>query len=309
MINLTDYNDFFLFVGGLLIIGGVIYFLFHRFLRNIFISEEEISRLRDSGHVSNDKISFPKKSRGTSQQSLPISMMLLIIIIGGFLFNQILLWKMDSPGSISNLLPVNISIIKKTAPKLKLTPFDVALAKERMDKNNDGICDECGMRIAQCIEIGQIDCNMGKNKGGIGILGSQHIHADFKVYVDGQALDFAKPEYFMKSSVLHVDSNQNKQDSSGVLHMHAKNVPLWLFFKSLGFSLQKDSLILADGRILKNENGNTLKFYLNGQKVDELVDYVFLPSDKLLISYGPENDPNIKSQINSVTDFAKDHKK
>lgn len=307
MINLTDYNDFFLFAGGLLIFGGIIYFLFRHSLQNIFVSEEAISRLKVSNQASNGRISFPRISRGIKPQSPSISMMLLVIIIGGFLFNQFLLWKMDSPGSISNLLPISISITKKAVSKLKLTPFDVALAKERMDKNNDGICDVCGMPIDQCINTGQIDCNMGGSKDAIGILGSQHIHADFKVYINGEALDFAKPEYYMKSAVLHVDNNQKKEDSSGVMHMHAKKVPLWLFFQSLGMKLEKTSLTLADGRILKNENGNTLKFYLNGHKVDELGNYVFQPLDKLLISYGPENDPNIQRQISSITNFAKDH--
>lgn len=307
MINLADYNDFFLFLGGLLITGGLIYFFLRHSLQNIFVSEEAISRLKATSQVSTSKISFPEISKCINPRSPSISMMFLIIIIVGFLFNQFLLWRMDSPGSIRNLLPISISITKKAASKLKLAPFDIALAKERMDKNNDGICDVCGMPIDQCINTGQIDCNMGGSKDAIGILGSQHIHADFKVYINGEALDFAKPEYYMKSSVLHVDNNQNKEDSSGVMHMHAKNVPLWLFFRSLGMKLEKSSLTLVDGKILKNENGNTLKFYLNGHKVDELENYVFQPSDKLLINYGPENDPNIQRQISSITNFAKDH--
>lgn len=138
---------------------------------------------------------------------------------------------------------------------------------------------------------------------------SAHDHADFKVYINGAALNFADPEYFMKSAFIHVDNNQNQEDAGGVLHMHAKNTPLWLFFRSLGMQLENDSLKTADGQILKNENGNTLKFYLNGKKVDGLGNYSFQPLDKILISYGPENDPDIQKQINSVTNFAKDHQK
>lgn len=71
--------------------------------------------------------------------------------------------------------------------------------------------------------------------------------------------------------------------------------------------LDKNNLTLENGRVLKNENGNTLKFYINGNKVDELSNYVFQDLDKVLISYGPENDPDIERQINSITNFAKDH--
>ena len=69
--------------------------------------------------------------------------------------------------------------------------------------------------------------------------------------------------------------------------------------------LEKDSLTLQNGQVLDNSNGNTLKFYLNGKKVDELANYIPQDLDKLLISYGPENDPNIDRQINSVTDYGK----
>ena len=155
---------------------------------------------------------------------LTLQSLLFIIVIGGFLVNQFLMYRMR--------------VFDQTAPAVRT----------------------------------------------MGVLGSQHIHADFKVYVNGQALDFAKPEYYMKSSFMHVDDNQNKEDAGGVLHMHATNVPLWLFFKSIGMNVSKGS-----------------KFYLNGKKVDNLDNYVFQDLDKILISDGPENDP--------VTNFAKNHQK
>lgn len=104
MINLSDYNDFFLFLGGLLLIGGIIYFFFSRPLRGIFISDREISRLRATNQLSTIKISFPKIS---------ISVVLLIIIIGGFLLNQFLTWRMDSSGILGKLFSISINITKK----------------------------------------------------------------------------------------------------------------------------------------------------------------------------------------------------
>lgn len=317
MINLADYKDFLLFIGGLLVAGGAIYLVFHRRLRNIFISQAEVSRLQDLSRTQKRGISLPGSSGGPARTlnsepaknpSMPwrVDKILLAIIIGGFLVNQFLMFKFVEGGKIT-FGNFTLNLARKESTSLKLSPFDVVLARERMDKNNDGVCDTCGMPIDQCISTGQIDCNMGANKDAIGVLGSQHIHADFKVYVDGQALDFAKPNYYMKSSFLHVDDNQNKQDAGGVLHMHAKNVPLWLFFRSLGMKLDKDRLTLNDGKVYGNGDGNSLKFYLNGKKVDDLGNYVFRPLDKLLISYGPENDPNLQSQINSVTNYAKDH--
>ncbi|GEM_PF-2667546 len=117
-----------------------------------------------------------------------------------------------------------------------------------------------------------------------GVLGSQHIHADLNIYVDGVRLILARPENFMKSAFMHLDTNANSDDANSVLHMHATNVPLWLFFKSIGMNVSKGS-----------------KLYLNGKKVESLDNYVFQPLDKILISDRPGNYP--------VTNFAKNHQK
>lgn len=290
--QLADYMDFFRFIGISLAVVGLFLFFFAKKFRYVQFSVSE------SPVPAVSTIQLPK---------LTVSSALFALVVGGFLVNQYFMYSM---GIFSNMSIPGISTTTsamKSLSQTKLSHFDVALAKERMDKNNDGVCDTCGMSIQQCIDSGQLDCNMGNNPDAIGILGSQHIHADFKVYVNGQALDFAKPDYYMKSAFIHVDNNQNRDDASSVVHMHAKKVPTWLFFRSLGMKLERDSLTLADGQVLKNENGNTLKFYLNGQKVDELSDYVFQPLDKLLISYGPENDPDIQGQLNSITNFAKNH--
>ncbi|MBI4038720.1 hypothetical protein HY384_02060 [Candidatus Daviesbacteria bacterium] len=200
---------------------------------------------------------------------------LFIIIIAGFLINQTLLMKVNS-----NAVNQKSQVELTASPPPSLSAFDQNI-------------------IAKL-----------KNEGKpYPILGTAHNHADMKVFMNGQPFNFAKPEYYMKSRLLHVDNNQNLEDAGSVLHMHAKDVPMWLFFESLGMKLGKDSLTLADGQILRNENGNTLKFFLNGKKVGELENYVFQPLDKLLISFGPENDPDIQKQTDSVPNFAKGHQK
>lgn len=183
-----------------------------------------------------------------------------------------------------------------------LTSYDKELAIKFMDKNHDGRCDVCGMDVQLCMDSGQIQCNMD-SKSTIGVLGSQHIHADFKVYVNGNPINFADSKYYMKSSFIHVDNNQNKEDASGVLHMHATGVPLWIFFESIGMKFDKDCITLDNGEKFCNTGENTLKFYVNGKSNSEWKNYVFKDLDKILISYGSEND--LSQQLNSVTDFAK----
>lgn len=196
-----------------------------------------------------------------------------------------------------------------------LTIFDKELAKEFMDKNNDGKCDACGMPVEMCMDSGQMQCNMD-SKSTIGVLGSQHIHADWKIYINGKPLDnnffeplamhMSKMDKSITSSFIHLDKGApSPEKTSDVLHMHATGVPLWIFFKSVGMELNKECIVLPDKQKFCNDGKKTLKFYVNGKPNSELETYVFKDLHKILISYGDETDLN--QQLNSITSFAQNH--
>lgn len=174
--------------------------------------------------------------------------------------------------------------------RMSLTAFDRQLGTELMDKDRDGRCDVCGMDVEQCLDSGQIECNMGGN-AKTGVLGSQHIHADFKIFINGKPINFADNNYYMKSSFIHVDNQQNKEDASGVLHMHATGVPLSMFFDSLEIKLP-----------------NTIKLYVNGKLNPEGLGYVFKDLDKLLLTDATDQS-TIQKQLSTITDYAKEHLK
>ncbi len=188
--------------------------------------------------------------------------------------------------------PINKSQTIKAASsitgRMGFTSFDAELAKEFMDKNNDGMCDFCGMRIEDCIASGMMECSMDPD-AKIGLLGSAHIHADLKVYINNNAVNFANPEYYMKSMMMHLDDNQNPEDAGGVMHMHATGIPLWLFFKSIDKELSKDA-----------------NLYVNGKYNNEGLNYVFKDNDGLLITDSKSEDV-IQKQILSIGDYAKGH--
>jgi hypothetical protein len=235
----------------------------------------------------------------------------ILIIAAGLLIytipSTIDLFKNKNEQQISVNTPVRMS-------SMTLTSFDKQLARQLMDANNDGRCDICGMPVGQCIDSGQIECNMGPN-AKIGILGSQHIHADWKIYIDGKALDFSDKSHMERmrnnmpvSSFIHVDSGSPAPEKTGdVIHMHASGVPLWIFFKSVGMDFNKDCITLENKEKFCNDSNKKLKFFVNGKESNEFENYVFKDLDKLLISYGDENEEEIKTQLNSITDFAKIH--
>ena len=204
--------------------------------------------------------------------------------------------------------------------RLTMTSFDRDMALKLMDKDSDGKCDACGMPVEMCIESGQLECNMGPDGASkMGLLNSQHVHADWKVYVNGKALDLSDKTHGGRmqaglpvSSFMHVDEGAPAPELPGdVLHMHAKNVPLWLWFESLGMEFSRDCLELSAtpklgaGEKYCNGNGKTLKFYVNGQPNDGFEKYVFRDGDKLLISYGDETD--LSAQLGSITSFGGRH--
>ncbi len=185
--------------------------------------------------------------------------------------------------------------------KSKMTDFDVQLARRVMDKDNDGRCDFCGMDVNFCIDSGMLECTMDP-EAKIGILGSDHIHTDFKVYLNREVINFNDKKYFVKSAFAHVEQEENEEETGNVLHIHAKGVPLWLFFESLGIKFSSDCFKLDSGEEFCNNDNGKLRFFVNGAENDQFENYVPRNLDKILISYGSNDE--ISEQLNSITDYA-----
>ena len=233
---------------------------------------------------------------------------ILIAVIGLFIFSLT-----DFFSTKSGQVNQDNSQMKKVS-RMSLTSFDRELGIELMDQNHDGRCDTCGMPVEQCLDSGQLECNMGSNSK-IGILGSQHIHADWKIYINGKPLDFSDKSHMERmrsnqpvSSFIHVDSGAPAPEKTGdVIHMHATGIPLWVFFKSIGMDFDKDCITLENKEKFCNEGNKKLKFLVNGKESNEFENYVFNDLDKILISYGYESEEEIKNQLTSITDFSKLH--
>ncbi len=236
---------------------------------------------------------------------------LLVIVLGGLIFNILVMFGFTD--TMSNQ-PIQSNQMGSRISSMSLTGFDRDLAKQFMDKNGDGRCDACGMDVNMCIDSGQLQCNMDSSST-IGTLGSQHIHADWKIYINGKPLGFSDKSHMERmksnqpvSSFIHVDSGAPAPEKTGdVIHMHATGIPLWIFFKSIGIEFNKDCITLENKEKFCNDNNKKLKFFVNGNQNDKFEDYVFNDLDKILISYGDESEEEIKNQFAEITDFAKIH--
>ncbi|MBI2138343.1 hypothetical protein HYU13_02040 [Candidatus Woesearchaeota archaeon] len=173
------------------------------------------------------------------------------------------------------------SVQAKPSLGSKFTDFDKALAKNMMDKDNDGMCDGCGMTFDQCVDSGMIECTMKKDS--IGVLGSTHQHADILVMKGGKAVNLNVPNYFVKSIFLHVEQEPRESMTGRILHVHAINVPLQLFFDSIGMDVDK------------------LELYTNGQKT---LKEGYIPKDGDRILLTDSQPPKVEKEIIAVSDFS-----
>lgn len=194
--------------------------------------------------------------------------------------------------------------------KMSFSEFDKKKATEFMDKNGDGKCDICGMPIEQCIASGMMQCSGMDSDAKIGVLGSQHVHADLKIYLDGTAFDWTPyadrhhkqmmgdKRIHDTSAFIHIHPAEGQEKEGDVLHMHATGVDLSLFFESIGMKIENDCLHI-DG-----EKYCGVKLYINGKENADLGNYVFTDLDKILIT---DAKGNIEEQMNSITNFAEAH--
>lgn len=238
---------------------------------------------------------------------------IILIAIGIFTFNQVTMFQFKNKQS-----PTlgDMPMMNQRLSMMSLTQFDVKTAKKLMDKDGDGFCDACGMPIDQCIASGMMQCNMDPD-AKIGVLGSQHIHAGWKIYINGQPFDWSpyadRHERQMKgdtsvidtSAFMHIHPAQPPEKVGDILHMHAAGVPLSLFFESMGMSFDSQCLQMMEEKLCSDDK-STLKFYVNGKPNKQYGDYVFKDLDKILISYGQSSE-SLDDQLASLTKFAGDH--
>ena len=143
------------------------------------------------------------------------------------------------------------------------------------------------------------------NKNNFGPYGSTHLHADFKVYILGNALNFNSPKYQVMDDLTHVENNDGN-----VLHVHATGIILGYFFKSLGFELTKGCFKMDTGNNYCKTGDAELKVFVKGENLEweQLYypeDYAIQDLDKILVTYGTEDEAEIKGQMSAVTDKAR----
>ena len=130
---------------------------------------------------------------------------------------------------------------------------------------------------------------------GAGKLGDEHEHASLLVRIFGDKFDFSATTYQIKSSWIHFE-----ESDGNTIHRHSSGVTLDYLFGTLGIGIDEDCYIFADGRQFCTNEDYSLKYFINGDSVNDINDYVIQDDDRILISYGGETNEQITEQLNEV---------
>ena len=130
---------------------------------------------------------------------------------------------------------------------------------------------------------------------GAGVLGDEHEHASMLVRIFADKFEFTSPAFQIKSSWIHFEA----QDGN-TIHRHSSGVTLGYLFETLGIQLTDECYIFPDEREFCSNEDYSLKFYINHNVVQGIQNYVLNEGDRILISYGNEDQAQIDAQLTEL---------
>ncbi|MBC8252005.1 MAG: protein-disulfide isomerase [Candidatus Nitrosopelagicus sp.] len=156
-----------------------------------------------------------------------------------------------------------------------------------------GILSMIGVIVAfACYEFVTSTNNIPGAPENAGKLGDEHIHASMLVKIFGDKFDFATPNYQVKTSWIHFEN----QDGD-TIHRHSTGVELEFLFNSMDIAMDDQCFVFPDGRQFCSNDDYSLQFYVNQQKVEDLRKYIVEEGDRILITYGNEDQETIDKQL------------
>ena len=119
--------------------------------------------------------------------------------------------------------------------------------------------------------------------------------ASFTIFTNGTLRIFTDSRYHNLSPDVYIES-----PNPNIVHIKKAGITWDDFFKTLPMKLEDDCLTTGTGQVFCTNETSALKFYLNEQLDAAALSRVINPGDKLLVSYGPLNDPAIEYQLEQI---------
>lgn len=119
--------------------------------------------------------------------------------------------------------------------------------------------------------------------------------AGFAIFTNGAFRVFTATMYHNLSKDVFI-----KADNPNKVYVKKEGVTWDGFFKTLPMRLTKDCLTTGTKQAFCTDNNGKLRFYLNGKEDKEALDKAIANGDRLLISFGNENEDQIQKQLQQV---------
>jgi len=156
-----------------------------------------------------------------------------------------------------------------------------------------GILSMIGVIVAfACFEFVTSTNNVPGAPENAGKLGAEHIHASMLVKIFGDKFDFSTPNYQVKTPWIHFEN----QDGD-TIHRHSTGVELEFLFNSMNIAVDDNCFVFPDGRQFCTNEDYSLKLYVNQQLVKDLREYIIQEDDRILITYGNDDQLAIDKQL------------
>lgn len=119
--------------------------------------------------------------------------------------------------------------------------------------------------------------------------------ASFGIYTNGTFRVFTASMYHNLSKDVFI-----KADNPNRVYVKKAGVTWDDFFKTLPMKLTKDCLTTGTRQTFCTDNNGRLRFYLNGKEDNNALGKQIENGDRLLISYGNENEDQIQKQLQKI---------
>jgi len=110
--------------------------------------------------------------------------------------------------------------------------------------------------------------------------------ASFLIFTNGFARDFGSTMYLNRSQAAYIT-----EQNPAIILVEQPYTTWKTFFDTLPFKLSETCLFTGNQQTFCNTDFKEIIFYLNGEKVSDLMSRTIHDSDKLLVTYGNKNQP------------------
>lgn len=119
--------------------------------------------------------------------------------------------------------------------------------------------------------------------------------ASFLIFTNGTRRTFSAPMYHNLNKDAFIEAS-----SPNTVRVKKSGVTWDDFFKTLPFKLTKSCLTTGTNQTFCTSTNMTLKFYVNGKFDPNILDKQISDGDKLLVTFGNENEAQIQNQIQTL---------